>query len=426
MPQKLKDWINGHPRCWAAVFFIVLLATAVPAGRRIWKGNTGDFEHFWHAYGAMLHGQDIYASGTGYYIYPPLAAFIFQPLALLSERDAGLVWLFCNFILTGLAAILAAREIARHWRPESHNPSLTWFVAAVSAVLIMDKLRANLQLGQIDCLMLLGFVLVLRWMDRSPICAGLAAGITANLKYLTLIFVPYFLLRRNYKAALASILSFVFFLFIPAAQVGTQQASSYASQALGGIGNLLGLSHTSGPEKMPDVVWDRSVSLTSAAFRTSDALMFPKGIGIILVALIFACLAFALIYIARSRGAKVFGRITVNALPQMCLEWTILIVLATVFSPHATARQFLYLFPVFALALFVLCDERLAGQRMPLVSAVILMMLGLSFPPFGIGLNKAYWAWRFIGGPSWCAVILLLTLTASAAKLLDPPGAKTR
>ena len=109
-------------------------------------------------------------------------------------------------------------------------------------MLTVDKIRATFVLGQIDCFMLLGFALILRWNDRWPLGAGLAAGIAGNFKYMTLIFVPYFLIKRNYRAAAAAVLSFVFFLILPAVAVGLRTALGYASVALSGVGKLVGLS----------------------------------------------------------------------------------------------------------------------------------------------------------------------------------------
>jgi len=74
---------------------------------------------------------------------------------------------------------------------------------------MVDKIRGTFALGQTDCLMLLGFACVLRWMERKPLLAGLAVGASANVKYLTLICVPYFLVKRNFKAAFAAILAFL-------------------------------------------------------------------------------------------------------------------------------------------------------------------------------------------------------------------------
>ena len=59
-----------------------------------------------------------------------------------------------------------------------------------------DKIHIVFTQGQTDFVMLLGFACVLRWMERRPWLAGLAIGFIANIKYVSLIFVPYFLTRE--------------------------------------------------------------------------------------------------------------------------------------------------------------------------------------------------------------------------------------
>jgi hypothetical protein len=189
------------PRRFAcgALILLTLLVTAIPAARHAWKGETGDFTHLRQAARAMVEGEHIYASGSGYYIYPPLTAFIFQPLALVSEKGAAIIWLVFNVFLTFTATLIASKEAAARWRlrESGEDLSMMWLIAALATVLTADKIRSIFGLGQTDCLMLLGFTLVRRWMDRKPACAGIAAGAAANLKYLTLVFVPYFLIKAK-------------------------------------------------------------------------------------------------------------------------------------------------------------------------------------------------------------------------------------
>ena len=78
-------------------------------------GDTGDFVHFFEAARAMVRGQDIYSSGRGGYIYPPLLAFLYTPLAGLPQNAAAVVLLFCNTALLLGSVFLAVREFARRF-----------------------------------------------------------------------------------------------------------------------------------------------------------------------------------------------------------------------------------------------------------------------------------------------------------------------
>jgi alpha-1,2-mannosyltransferase len=212
---------------WCGVIAAVIAATALPAAHRVWRGHTGDFTHFWQAAHAMLHVDDIYAAAAGRYVYPPLLAFLFQPLALIPERAAAIVWIAINSGLILATVLLAAKEVSARWRIEN-----ALLIAALALALNIDKIRSLLSLGQSDGLMLLAFACVLAWMEGKPLLAGLAVGLSANIKYVSLIFVPYFLIKRNYRAVAAAMLSFGFFMLLPAVEVGFTRGAEYARTAL--------------------------------------------------------------------------------------------------------------------------------------------------------------------------------------------------
>ena len=59
----------------------VIGAFAFLAASRMWRGaGFGDFHVFHDAFRAVLAGEDLYDSGIGGYIYPPLFAVVFAPL----------------------------------------------------------------------------------------------------------------------------------------------------------------------------------------------------------------------------------------------------------------------------------------------------------------------------------------------------------
>jgi hypothetical protein len=402
------------------VFVATLIVAAVPAAKRALSGRTGDFTHLWLAAQAMVRGEDIYASGRGYYIYPPLTAFLFQPLAFLPESGAAGLWLILNVGLIATAAVIVGRELTRSWRLD--GVQISWIIVTLAAALTVDKIRATFVLGQIDCFMLLGFALILRWTDRWPLGAGLAAGVAGNFKYMTLIFVPYFLFKRNYRAAIAAVLSFAFFLVLPAIAVGLRAALNYASVALSGIGKLAGLTASAAPDKMADITWDRSVSITSAIFRATRHYGLSDVWALFCVLALFTLIISVIFHLSRRNGVPLFragpSTDSINSPRRTSLEWAVLVFAALVFSPHATTRQMVLLFLLFALGAAILFSPAPAGLRIPIIAAMAIESAGLSFPPFGIGLNRAYWAWRAIGGPSWGALALICALVWAGSRII--------
>ena len=97
---------------------LLLLAIAAPLLVRDLKSGTEDFGHFYRAADAMRHGEDIYVATDGRYIYPPMLAFVLQPLTFLSENTAVVVWLVLSAIAIFGAAIITAKETTRSWLGE--------------------------------------------------------------------------------------------------------------------------------------------------------------------------------------------------------------------------------------------------------------------------------------------------------------------
>jgi len=175
---------------YGIILAILFLALATHSLQQILNGHgTQDFGYFYHAAQAMRQGQDIYAATKGHYIYPPFLAFVLQPLTLVPEQTAAIVWIIINASLMFGAALIAAQEGAARWHRSnaSIDPSMPWAIAAVASILVADKIDTILILGQTEGIMLLGFACTLRWMDRRPLLAGAVVGLTASIKYVSLI-----------------------------------------------------------------------------------------------------------------------------------------------------------------------------------------------------------------------------------------------
>lgn len=378
-------------------------------------GDTEDFGHFYRAATAMRTGADIYTAADGRYIYPPLLAFVLQPLSLLSENRAIIVWLALSGLATFFAARIAALETTRRWlaREGAVPVYCPWMIATAATFLNADKLNKMFGLGQSDGFVLLGFAAVLRWMNRRPLLAGLVVGAVANIKYLSVIFVPYFLLKRNYRAAASAILSFGCFLALPALQVGWARGLGYAFAAFGGLGHMMGFENVHRLQ-IHDVAWDRSLSITSAMFRLAHFAGWPNFAALFLLAIIFVASLGAMILIARRRGVRLFAA-RENSERIATLEWAALIFFALAFSPQTTARHMVLTLLIYAVVIpiFLRLSER--RSKMILALATLLTVASLSLPPGGHALV----VWRNLAGASWCALLLTLILVASGSRVLS-------
>ena len=201
------------------LMLIICASILVTDLSRIRHQNTGDFEHFYFAAQAVHLGADPYAAHTRGYIYPPLIAFLFQPLALLTYNHAAAVMLAVNVAVTLLAVALAVDEFLKRF-----NAPRSWFILAsimLPALLLnIDKIKGEWQMWQTDVWMLLLFVMALRWIDKRPLLAGIALGMAINIKYIPLVFLPYLLIRRRWTAAVGLIVGTIGFAILPAVSTG--------------------------------------------------------------------------------------------------------------------------------------------------------------------------------------------------------------
>ncbi len=399
---------------------------AISAGSQFARGREGDFVHFYQAARAVKENQDLYLSGTRGYIYPPLFAMLLSPLALLSREAAGVVWTILNALMIASALIILARESLRRFAPDqaatAANPTTTistpiLLIAALGMLLNIDKVRAVLSLGQSDALTLLLIIASLVLQRTRPLASGALLGLAFNIKYQAIIFLPYLLLRRRYREAVAMLATALAGLFIGAPIFGWDRNLNYLGRAFAGLLEMAGIR----PESLDganihSITWERSVSIVSAAARLAQYLdqRLITPLGVLLVASIALVIGW---WMLSSHHIALFlkgrGGITETKQPNQrvaLLEWAGLLVAVLVFSPQTTNRHMFLLTFATIIAATILLTSTHARSRWLLVAGLVVMWLGLTLPPGGDKFRQALTNWRAIAGPSWCVLIMYFTL----------------
>jgi len=416
--KRFADIASRKRLAYGALTIIVLFILGAHAVFRQFSSGTKDFHHFYRAAVAMWNGVDIYAAANGHYIYPPFLAFILQPLALMPEQIAATTWIVFSGVFVFAAALIASRQAAGCWlgTGAENDASIPWLIAAIATLLIADKIHASFILGQTDCLMLLGFACILRWMQRKPLLAGAIVGATASIKYLSLIFVPYFLIKKNFRAALWSVVAFVFFMTLPVVQIGFARAGRYTAIEFRGLGRMMGIIEAPKTAKILRVGMDRSVSITSSMFRLTRSYGLPDLLAALLLLCVFIAVIAAIVFMCRRNGVPIFrparsDRLATNAVTS--LEGAVLVFLALAFSPQTTARHMalLLLINTVATAVFLVQDAK--ASRALLIIAAVLQVAGLSVS------SRAIAPWRAVAGASWCALGLILAIVWAGSRTLS-------
>lgn len=142
-----------------------------------------------------LHGGNLYGilppttQGVQMpFTYPPLAAIVLSPLSLFPMRAVGAV-----------VDLVIVAVLAQALRP--FNRRLGWSLGWVlPAALLLEPVRGNLAYGQVDVfLMAMVIADCLTSSPRWP--RGSLAGLAAAMKLTPALFIVFFLLRRDYRAA---------------------------------------------------------------------------------------------------------------------------------------------------------------------------------------------------------------------------------
>jgi hypothetical protein len=388
--------------CFALVpHLVAVIVTAVGIGRGHHVGNLLDFVD---ASRAMRRGTDIYASGTGGYVYPPLIAFLYQPLTGLTDRAAGLVVLAVDAALSVLTLAIVSRVLVRRLL-DRVDPLLSARVALLGAICTADKIKGEFAHLETNVLMLLAFTGAMRWVDRRPWACGLALGFAFNVKYLPVVLVPYLLLRGRLRAVAWFAAWAVAFALLPAASMGWAADGRAWAEASGGLATLFGTHPAAHVAHVHQVTSLVSVSVTSGLARTVR--LSPPGPLVAAAAVGLAACAWAAAgYVRRGVPLARWPAVAVQHAPPFrglfTIEWMAALLLMLTFSPFTNSRHLYMLLDVNIAAWVLLLGTAGRVDRRPLAVATALMWLGVTFPPGGTRtFDAADLFWRTIGGPGW-------------------------
>jgi len=407
--------LNPRQRAWVIAAAILLIASLcasllVTDVNRIRHQTTGDFEHFYYAADAMRHGANPYTAHTRGYIYPPLIAFVFQPLSLLTYDRAAAMMLCINVAITLLAVGLAVDEfLKRFGAPRGWLITCSMMIPAM--LLNIDKIKGEWQMWQTDVFMLLLFVMALRWIDRLPFVAGAALGMAINIKYIPLIFLPYLLIRRRWTASLGLVTGTIFFALLPSLSTGWAANCRNWGTATNGLLQMAE-SHPAHSEaaEVHDVKDSLSCSITSAMARaagshTTVGFAVAGGIALFFFGIAWGIYALHRIPLFAARSARD---------PQLtAVEWVMLIAIALAFAPQTNTRHLFDTLIFTSAASVVLTFAKPTINRRPLAIGTAILFLGFVLPPG----NRTYHGertpaviWLRMAGPCWCLVIAAFTL----------------
>ncbi|KJK46097.1 hypothetical protein UK23_24195 [Lentzea aerocolonigenes] len=158
---------------------------------------------------AWLKGLPLYVGFPGElaefnlpFTYPPIAAVLFSGLTFLPVWLANTLMTMISFLCLSVVCFVVTRRL-------TPRTNVVWTVSAAVpvAAFALEPVHSTFAYGQIN-LLLMAFVVVdcLAVTDRR--WRGMLVGLAAALKLTPLIFVLYFAVRRDWRAALTSVATF--------------------------------------------------------------------------------------------------------------------------------------------------------------------------------------------------------------------------
>jgi alpha-1,2-mannosyltransferase len=161
--------------------------------------NGGDLDIYRHGGLQVLHGDPLYAEPIppgGWFTYPPFAAVGFIPLALLALPIAQVLWMIASFV--ALTATIWRCATVLGYRRDWH---LGLFSAAMAFVAVdIEAVRGTLWQGQVN-LVLMAIIVWDLTRPRGGRLRGWAVGLAIGIKLTAIVFVPYLLVTRQWRAA---------------------------------------------------------------------------------------------------------------------------------------------------------------------------------------------------------------------------------
>ncbi len=251
--------------------------------------------------GGELYGRlpELHVGGHLPFLYPPIAAVALGPFAVVPFWLASTAMVVLTIAALALVLVMVLRSL-------DVRPSAVVVCALLPAALLLEPVRSNLYFGQIN--MLLMALVAVDCLARTPRWPrGVLLGLAAAVKLSPAVFVLFFLLRGDRRAALTAGASFL---------------------CATGLGFLLAPGNS--VRFWTDVVFeiDQRVGITSNSNQSIGALLARLEIDAGVLRLLLAGAVLAIVAIgmrqafAQSRPAWALGLNALGALLVSPLSWS--------------------------------------------------------------------------------------------------------
>jgi alpha-1,2-mannosyltransferase len=180
-------------RWWLAAVAVVTLIAVALSG----PGDLTDLEVYQAGGASWLHGSPLYTDEFPFWLpftYPPVAAVLFGALAILPLMAAATLLTAAGLVGLSLASFGAV-------------PHRVVALLAATCGVLLEPVRTTLTFGQVN-LVLMGLVAADCLLGRTRWPRGMLVGLAAAVKLTPMVFVVFFLARRQPGAAVTATVTF--------------------------------------------------------------------------------------------------------------------------------------------------------------------------------------------------------------------------
>ena len=222
---------KAHSVAWIFLLTAVIVIS-VAQGLRFLTRDMIDFSVLYRVGDRILHGRPIYdfSDGIMLFKYAPIIGYVLTPLAFLPKLQSAFV-----FFLLSLMAFAACFRLSYEWvMPENDKAAKGWAPFLVVALTLLSTLRVimnSLDFGQVQVFLLVGMLYAARAFAREKNLRGgaILSLLTLSKIVPVLLCVP-FLIRKQFKPALATALISLALLAAPALWLGASGAMDLTGQ----------------------------------------------------------------------------------------------------------------------------------------------------------------------------------------------------
>ena len=262
-------------------FFCVAFFIVQNINHRFWMH---DYEVYYSAANSLLHGEKVYGVSyglsSGFYKYSPFALLIFAPFSLLPFYAAKVLHFIILSVAITSVIILSAKIVKLHFFPDSKLANLNLLLFLIFLP-ILPNVYTELHLGNINSILLLIFIIALRYLLKGKeLKAGLLLALGILIKPHFIIFLPLLLFRKKFKCLFYTVAGIISGLILPAVFTGIKYNIELHRQWL----TTMQLHNNS--------LIDGQYTIFSWLYRSvghfffSDTIHYDKAFGIIIISLI--------------------------------------------------------------------------------------------------------------------------------------------